>query len=213
MDTLFSVYRNIYELLRFRNYQIRSPQQEKDEFIEYVNKNEYIIIESIQTSGIRKDKLAKTILFKQNCKFLSSSGEFKKIIRHINKDEPESLLLIREPIPEKPFGHKANPWSNFFIKHLSEKMFVESFDYRKFIINMPLHICWVPQEIMDDTEIKQFLEENRKNVTALHGICRDDTSVIWLGARPGDIIKVRRPSESSGEAIVYRQVKKTYAFA
>ncbi len=65
----------------------------------------------------------------------------------------------------------------------------------------------VPEHrILSPEEAKAVLERYRVKPYQLPWIRASDPAVIAIGAKPGDIIEIRRKSETAGEAIVYRYV-------
>jgi len=65
----------------------------------------------------------------------------------------------------------------------------------------------VPEHrILSPEEARAVLEKYRVKPYQLPWIRASDPAVIAIGARPGDIIEIRRKSETAGEAIFYRYV-------
>ena len=59
---------------------------------------------------------------------------------------------------------------------------------------------------VSDREKKQILEKYRAILKDLPKIYKTDPSILNLEAKPGDVIKVVRMSETAGESLFYRVV-------
>jgi DNA-directed RNA polymerase subunit H len=57
-----------------------------------------------------------------------------------------------------------------------------------------------------DREKKQVLERYRATLRDLPKIYKTDPAIINLDAKPGDLIKITRPSQTAGESLFYRVV-------
>ncbi len=65
----------------------------------------------------------------------------------------------------------------------------------------------VPEHrVLSPEEAKEVLKRYRVKPYQLPWIRASDPAVIAIGARPGDIIEIKRKSETAGEAIFYRYV-------
>jgi len=63
-----------------------------------------------------------------------------------------------------------------------------------------------PFRILTPEEAKAVLERYRVEPWQLPWIRASDPAVIAIGARPGDIVEIKRRSETAGEVVVYRYV-------
>ena len=83
---------------------------------------------------------------------------------------------------------------------------IESHTYDRFAIDMtkaphvPVHSIVTEEEAQ---ELLSFLHKTRYDMPK---ILHTDTQVIWLGAKQGDLIRITRLSEVTGESLIYRVV-------
>ncbi len=64
---------------------------------------------------------------------------------------------------------------------------------------------FVPRhEIMSEEEVEELLEEYQISEEQLPRILNTDPGALSVRARPGDVLKIIRASETAGEAIAYR---------
>ena len=67
---------------------------------------------------------------------------------------------------------------------------------------------FVPKhEIVPLERIKEVLEKYGSSFEKFPKILRDDTAVIEIGAKKGDLIRITRHSPTAGKAIYYRVVE------
>lgn len=66
---------------------------------------------------------------------------------------------------------------------------------------------FVPKhEILAGTEIKDLLERFHIKPYQLPYIKASDPAVKWIGAKPGDILKITRKSITAGESLIHKYV-------
>ena len=59
---------------------------------------------------------------------------------------------------------------------------------------------------MSDAQKEKLLEKYRVSLKELPRILKTDSSVLFLEAKPGDVIKITRDSPTAGESVFYRVV-------
>lgn len=199
------IYKNIPEFLKYRKVVI-DPKYEfmpEDELIKHLRHYEYVKI-----SGTRTDKHGTRpffiILIAPGSKYAINTPQFKKIfgtIKDTDLDSKAEIVIISE-----------QPLTNF-IKHQirTEKtehpgIYIENYEYKMFAIVIPNHIMVPKHIIMEDAEVAEFCANFHTQPSRMDKILVTDPPVVWLGARPGDVIKVIRDSEITGTSIGYRVV-------
>jgi len=68
------------------------------------------------------------------------------------------------------------------------------------------HIYVPKHEVLSEEEAKKVLQKYNVKPEQLPYILSTDPVVIELKAKPGDIIKITRKSETAGESVYYRLV-------
>ena len=86
------------------------------------------------------------------------------------------------------------------------KMRVTFFTYGEMYFNILEHSLNSRYERLTPEESSSVLKCLRSKGTELNQIAESDLSVRYIGACPGDILRVIRPSETSGTAITYSRV-------
>jgi DNA-directed RNA polymerase subunit H len=144
----------------------------------------------------------------KKCHILYSSAkmnQFQRLVNQINGLElnpqtDELIYMIQEPANDKVHSPVASHlWA-------TQKFRVSFYCIYEIVVN-PLEHELVPRhEPVPQEEIPDLLKRLRINERTQLPLIRYHTDPIGrlLGLVPGDIVKITRPSPSSGEYIVYR---------
>ena len=111
----------------------------------------------------------------------------------------EVIVILYEPVVDTFHAAALNQWKK-------NKLRIRFFEARKIIID-PSSFAIVPKhEKITPEETKALRKEYYLQSDAHHNWIRfhEDPQARWLGLVPGDVVKITRPSPSSGEYIVYR---------
>jgi len=68
------------------------------------------------------------------------------------------------------------------------------------------HIFVPKHEIVQPDEVPKILAKYNATLDQLPYILTNDPNVVELGAKPGDVIKITRKSETAGTTVYYRLV-------
>jgi DNA-directed RNA polymerase subunit H (RpoH/RPB5) len=135
----------------------------------------------------------------------SKMNQYQRIITQIknlelNPENDELIYMIQEPVNDKVHSPVASYyWAN-------SKMRVSFFCIYEIVVNALEHELVPRHEPVPQEEVPALLKRVRVNEKSQLPIIRYHTDPIarLLGLVPGDIVKITRPSPSSGEYVVYR---------
>ena len=68
------------------------------------------------------------------------------------------------------------------------------------------HILIPKHSKLSESQKEKLLEKYNISIKELPRILRNDPAIISLGAKPGDVIKITRKSQTADEAVFYRVV-------
>ena len=74
------------------------------------------------------------------------------------------------------------------------------------VIDITSHILVPKHSKVSDSEKEALLNKFNINSKELPKITKDDPALAKLSVKPGDIIKIERPSKTAGTAVYYRVV-------
>lgn len=159
------------------------------------NKNEYII--NLDNHDRQKNENYVIIIINEA---ITNTNRGSLIDSNLNKNADFHKIFIINEISPKYYKTIMSKYDN-----------VEIFKKDELMINIIDHI-YVPKHILLNTEEKkQFFEEYIANKTELPKIYISDPVAKYYNAKVGDIFRIIRPSEVTGECVYYRLVISGYA--
>jgi len=72
--------------------------------------------------------------------------------------------------------------------------------------NVAGHFLVPKHEIVPEERVEEILKKYGTNLSNLPRVLRDDPSVVEIGAKKGDVIKITRSSLTAGKAVYFRLV-------
>ena len=108
-------------------------------------------------------------------------------------------------LQEYPPSITLQAMQNKNIELLQNNGFLQIFVMKELMYNPTKHELVPKHEKMTDEEIKKLMEELQlKSKTQLPLIQKQDIIARWLGLQQGDIVRITRYNETSGEYFFYR---------
>ena len=208
----------ILDMLETRGYNIDNynsfTEKEIDTLFEQINSKVStspdlgpldILVERDIPNGV-KDKCL--IKYRLDEKFKKSKTLEQQILdiykNNLDKDDTVIIMNINK-IPFKNTKKESNVES--FVDDIYSKFehFVQIYSIENFLFNVSKHYIVPKHEIIYTNELKEVKEQyNINNLENLPTIRREDPQAKFVGAKPGDVIKITRPSISSILSIMYR---------
>lgn len=113
----------------------------------------------------------------------------------------EVILLSHEDVPKKShFKEALNK-----LRTTAEYM-INLYPFSVFTTILP-EVQAVPEHVIASAEeVQELLRWRKLRLADLKKISAHDPPVVWLGARPQDVVRIAMPSESAGTAYDYRVV-------
>jgi DNA-directed RNA polymerase subunit H (RpoH/RPB5) len=82
---------------------------------------------------------------------------------------------------------------------------LQCFLHRELFINPTRHHMVPKHERLEEAQVKELMDFFQiKSKAQLPSIHRSDPIAVWLGLRPGDVVRITRVSPTSGESFYYR---------
>jgi DNA-directed RNA polymerase subunit H (RpoH/RPB5) len=231
MKKLYTIYNNAYIMLsKYRELKVASPLLTYEAFANELNYNGYITIAaSCGADNIRGELHNYTVLIAQDSDYASKSGDFKTILNKILAPEikaltaqslqdklPQEKALNAQPLQETPLVNlcfiSETPFTSHIYKAIETKrkdhptlnLYCEDHIYDIFHIDLFKQNMVPEQTIVDITDML-----NRYNTTQhnLGVMSNKDAGAVWIGARPGMIVELKRLSDNTVYSYDYRLVK------
>lgn len=191
------VYTNIVKMAEYRGIVLSSAALDKSEVVQKLNHFEFVTI-----SGKRGDVLTMMILIAPSSKYATKSGDFKKLLKGLPKiKESEKLDVVF--VSEYALTIHIRKQILAF-RTENPRIHIENHDYELFLIEIPKHSS-VPKHVIPSAEeVEEFCNMHYTNPANFPKILQSDAVAVWIGLRPGMVVKVYRISETAGSAVVYR---------
>lgn len=200
----FNVYTNIVKMFDYRNIKLRGEQLTENQVSQRLNHYEFATIVGDRGPDPRGAAECYVILIASNSKYSAKSQDFKKLLKGLPKKTEGVEVMF---VSELEFTNHIKKQLALF-KSENPKIYVEDYDYEKFLIEMPKHVSVPKHELASDNEVAELCRRHFTTKEKFPKIHVGDTQCVWIGGKPGMVIKITRVSENSGEAIAYRIVIK-----
>jgi DNA-directed RNA polymerase subunit H len=140
-------------------------------------------------------------------RYSSKSQDFKKLLKLVapkrsvvgNRVE---LIFVYDSTDEK-FFKNADAIDD--VKKLASlNIFTYGYGYHHFKSEKPAHVLVPKHEVMSKHEVNELFTKFYITTDSLVTISPNDPISIWLGIRPGHVVRITCASDTAGEAIHYR---------
>lgn len=197
------VYNNLREFITYRGIRTDYKFLPIDKFSDTLNTYEYVRIEGDRTDSRGVNTAVTIFLIMPKSRYALRAPDFKKLFNTLTKNRLENgeVLFISE---EELTNHIKKQIDE--LRTENKTLYIENYTYDKFVIVVPKHVSVPKHIIADRAEIDQWCDDYGTSRSELPKIFASDPPVVWLGAKPGDVIKIYRNSESAGHAVAMRQV-------
>lgn len=193
------IYENLLKMLEYRAIKLTSKKLTTRELTSELNSKEFHVIHGKREKNDNDPRHMANVmiyLIAPKSAYSLKASDFKTLFKGIIATSRLEIMFVSE----LPLTTHIN---KFIDEYREDNVFIENYDYSKFMIVAPEHIS-VPRHhvVMNDEleELKTFYM-NKEFFQKIH---QNDTQAVWLGLRPGMICKIDRLSETTGTSVAYR---------
>jgi DNA-directed RNA polymerase subunit H len=225
------VYNNLKKFMNYRNIKSDYKFLSNDEFSNELNVSEYILIKGTSerhsspyitspthdnnspTNNTSKNSIFTypiyIFLIKPNSHYMAKVEFFKSLIKkHVNVDKnpiSEVIYITEQAITSYISKKITNEYNNIADKlDNPQRIYIYPYTYNYFIIALPECTSSIKHEIASNAEIDFMCNRLLIDPTNLPKIYNDDPQCVWIGAKPGDIVKISGYSETAQEFEEFR---------
>ncbi len=197
------VYENLIKMCGYRGIKLTGEPLDSGTVVQKINHYEFVTISgSRPANDIRGPATTIIILIAPKSKYSTKSVEFKKLLKGLPKvKEGENLEVMF--VSDVPLTVHIEKHLRQF-KDENPKIILEDHNYSIFLIETPKHSSVPLHKIAPIAEVEWFCRRYYKNKDNFPRILQSDPQAVWLGLRPGMVVKIYRISETAGIAIAYR---------
>lgn len=218
----YEIYLNILEVIKNRNVITDHKTLTINEINQKTSQVSEIII-----NGTRGDNIASFIYLPKD--FLISTGVISNILHNLRKKYSEDksvstkkieIMFISENGLMKASGKDAHSLTikifanmvekkNYVptqqeIASIRERLYFEEYTYAPFSFNALENNSIPKHTVVSEEEFQKNHVGMYRDKLDLPHIHSDDTAIIWIGAKPGDIIRIDGYSNITGERVEWR---------
>jgi DNA-directed RNA polymerase subunit H (RpoH/RPB5) len=153
---------------------------------------------------ILKNRHNTTTYIKYRLDKIKTARAIESFIEQIYKTQlkpTDNLVIIAHEKINIPGSSFETMLNNFYNQ---KGYFVQIISLTQLLINIVEHRDVPKHEVITEVEKKELLEKYYINESNLPNILRDDPMAVYLGLTPGEIVRILRPSPTSGTYISYR---------
>ena len=191
-----NIYTNVIKCLQYRKLTVKSKLLKHDDIITTLNSDEFILILADNGHGYS----VSTYLLSDNSKYADKTSGFEKLLKLMTSAPAcNEIMLVNKTelnihIIKKLRAFMAeNPTIIFNVR-----------PHIYFLTDLPTHHCSIKHEICSEEEVKEICLRAYTQPDKFPKILQSDPQAVWIGAMPGSLIRIHRPSETACVAIVYR---------
>lgn len=217
-DPCVVVYRTLAEFAKVRGYKlIEETPLEKYDFQVKLNQDGYYPVYMVR-GDILPAKYIIAAILSENSKYYKKGSDFENLIKTLersvdkNIDIEEVIIITTPDIASKTtiikiinrfiIAKSKNTVTKDNYKPLSK--YYNLYKYSIFYMNIMRHVAVGNiYSILSPNEKREVIEYHRKKKAEFPKLLPGTSITPWIGARPGDIIRVKIYSVASGYEIKY----------
>jgi DNA-directed RNA polymerase subunit H (RpoH/RPB5) len=197
---LYRIYNNIRGMLARRGCEVKTPVLSEVDLVRRLGAAEYVTIVASRGDDPRGAGDVCAVMFAPNSKYSSRVPEFQKRLDDVAKTGCVNAVFVADTEASKHISNRVAETN-------TDKLQIEYHLYKHFVIDVTAHALVPPHSLPPAAEVEEYCRRVGTTPDRFPQIrCATDAQAIWLGARPGMVIKVMRASEV-GVAVVYRYCK------
>lgn len=212
MNSLYLIYQNAFELLKYRNAGkiINTPINNEIEFSTEFKKNDYkIVVKAELTQVIIVGKESASIKSNGLTKLFGSSGTIDRHSIFIVPTESDYVSIILHLQKLRMNSGKDVTLSGtpvIFEAEGASKYRIEINKYSTLIFNFPTYIAFTIYEQFNQDQFEIWSKTYNKKPTSLPVVFSTDVCIFWKGYKHGDYVIEKKNSPTAGEAMILKRV-------
>lgn len=198
------VYNCIVDMMARRGVTLDSTPLTLDQVAQRLNHYEFITITGVRGSeDVRGAATVMTILIAPNSKYSNKTGDFKKLLKGLPKVRADEKLEVIF-VSAVPLTVHIDKQIKAYREELGSSIQLENHTYNLFIIDPTKHVSVPVHQILTEDEIESLCRRHCTVRDRFPKILQSDPQAVWLGLKPGMMVKIMSRSETAGKAVRYR---------
>lgn len=197
------VYVHTAKFFEYRGVTNKHTYITTDEFVKQLFQKQFYVVE-----GEKNDTKHLICIVAPQSEASNKIAQFKKLYTLLTTtyliNKQPTVIVFLTPTPFTKFIEAAIAEE----RGKQSTLQIEQYEYTLLCIVVPEHENVPKHRILTADERNSVLEFHRSQASHLPQISQRDPMAVWLGAKPGDVLRIDRESEDAGRAIAYRVVTK-----
>jgi DNA-directed RNA polymerase subunit H (RpoH/RPB5) len=218
-DPCVVVYRTLAEFADIRGYKLTEKTRlDKYDFQVKLNQDGYYPVHMVTSNPDKSSKCIIAAILSENSKYYKKGADFENLIKVLERSVDKSInieeviiITTADIAAKKTIIKIVNRFSTAASKNILTKdnykplsKYYNLYKYSIFYMNVLRHVSVGSNyHVLSQNEKKEIIEHHRKNKSDFPKILAGSSIVPWIGARPGDIIKVTMYSVAACHEIKY----------
>jgi DNA-directed RNA polymerase subunit H (RpoH/RPB5) len=204
------------DFIRYRGLEIPDPV-DITRISKILDQTEYIRINAVRNKPRGQRAHVIILVLDESKKYCHNSPELKKLMEFIDNDPVSKNKTLDEVIlvVDSSFKNKKNLME--VVKMYQERevrgpdlagseVFYTVIDNISVRMAIPEHEIVPKHELMTPEETQDFLNFQLKTMRDFPTVPHTDPQIMWIGGRPGQMVRITRPSEATTISIAYRTI-------
>jgi len=170
------------------------------------------ILETIESfgytkqQGIRGEKKVCALIMADKSKQMKNKLGFRQLLLLMQSSGVDEIILVANDVffSNKKKKKNTEVLDAFHQQHPNVR--VRMYPYSVFALVVPDHVAVPPHRILPPEEASALLKREMIARKDMAMIPESDPPVVWLGGEPGQIVEIKRLSETSGVSFFYRVI-------
>jgi DNA-directed RNA polymerase subunit H len=195
------VYSNVRCMFKNRGALPADNELSESELIQKMNHQEYIMTSAVRdASDPRGEATIIAVIIDESSRIAKATAHLQKILAVAMKQKKPNIPLEILLITHEPMQDRLMKKDDI----VPEGVTISNHPYTIFLLDITKHVSSPKHELVDEKEISAFCARYHTSKEYFSKIPLSDPQSIWLGLRPGMVVRIIRVSETAGEAPTYR---------
>jgi DNA-directed RNA polymerase subunit H (RpoH/RPB5) len=173
----------------------------ESELIQRMNNREYVMTSAVRgPEDLRGAATIIAVIVDENSRIAKATANLEKIIAIATKQKkpniPLEILLITHEVMQDRLMKREDL--------VPEGVTIHNYPYTIFLIDITQHVSSPRHELVSEKDVRDFCSRYHTSKEYFSKLPQSDPQAIWLGLRPGMVVRILRASETAGEAPAYR---------
>jgi DNA-directed RNA polymerase subunit H (RpoH/RPB5) len=226
-NTMYNVYLNSLRMMENREAPSIAAPVDESAFINNIDAYHYIVSYGKRSKSSTREAIALAVIVcAPNANVASKTADFQKMIDTVTRDKrmvgirkelgdcTDNVVVIISNVDVKSAKTTEDGGRSGLSTHVNKRVavmnddsrIVEVHNYALFKTNLPHHVASFPHSIVGPDEMKLVEKYLLMSADNFPKILVNDPQIVWLGARPGQVVRIDRASDTAGIAVAYRVV-------